>query len=73
MTDKPEVKDFPPYLDYPRPRVPMTNGDKIRAMTDEELEEFIESVNACNSCRRYGNLCFPSWDVAAWLKKEAKE
>lgn len=28
MTDKPEVKDYPPYLDCPRPRVPMTNGDK---------------------------------------------
>lgn len=36
-----EVKDYPPYLDYPKPRRPQTNGDRIRAMTDEELAEFV--------------------------------
>lgn len=35
MSDK--VKDYPPYLDYPKERKPMTNADRIRAMTDEEL------------------------------------
>ena len=33
------VKDYPPYLDYPKPRKPQTNADKIRAMNDEELAE----------------------------------
>lgn len=31
------VKDYPPYLDYPKPRKPTTNADRIRAMSDEEL------------------------------------
>jgi hypothetical protein len=30
-----EVKDYPPYLDYPKPRKRQTNADRIRAMTDE--------------------------------------
>ena len=32
-----EVKDYPPYLDYPKPRKVQTNADRIRAMSDEEL------------------------------------
>ena len=36
------AKDFPPYLDYPKPRKPITNADRIRAMTDEELAHFLE-------------------------------
>ena len=32
-----EVQDYPPYLDYPKPRKPQTNADRIRAMSDEEL------------------------------------
>lgn len=31
------VKDYPPYLDFPKPRKQMTNADRIRAMSDEEL------------------------------------
>lgn len=32
-----EVKNYPPYLDYPKPYKEQTNADKIRAMSDEEL------------------------------------
>ena len=32
-----ETKDYPPYLDYPKPHRKQTNADKIRHMTDEEL------------------------------------
>lgn len=35
----PDIKDYPPYLDYPKPRKKVTNADKIRSMTDEELAE----------------------------------
>lgn len=35
------VKDYPPYLDYPKPRKKRTNADKIRHMTDEELAKII--------------------------------
>lgn len=32
-----EVKNYPPYLDCPKPRREQTNADRIRAMSDEEL------------------------------------
>ena len=32
-----EVKNYPPYLDYPKPYKAQTNADRIRAMSDEEL------------------------------------
>lgn len=72
MTDKPERKDYPPYLDCPRPRVPMTNGDKIRAMTDEELV-WVVAYGICpnndGECSRRGcEHC-----VREWLKQEVKE
>ena len=74
MTDKPERKDYPPYLDCPRPRVPMTNGDKIRAMTDEGLVEFMCELIGVDCA------CCPVFDrkkmdcrLPDWLKREAKE
>lgn len=72
------VKDYPPYLDYPKPRKPMTWGDKLRAMSDEELAEWIGKVTAGG----YGmcapghydctgkNSCAPCW--LDWLRQEAK-
>lgn len=36
-----EVKDYPPYLDYPKPHKPITNADRIRSMSDEELAELL--------------------------------
>lgn len=32
-----EVKNYPPYLDYPKPYKPQTNAERIRSMSDEEL------------------------------------
>ena len=40
-----EVKNYPPYLDYPKPHKTQTNAQKIRAMTDEELAEFLWDFN----------------------------
>lgn len=34
------VKDYPPYLDYPKPRRKQTRADRIRAMSDEELAAY---------------------------------
>lgn len=28
----------------------MTNGERIRSMTDEELAEFLNEVSSCNYC-----------------------
>ena len=49
------VKDFPPYLDYPKPRTKQTNADRIRAMTDEELAHFLEARP--DACPPIGTLC----------------
>ena len=36
-----EVKDYPPYLDYPKPHKAKTNADCIRSMSDEQLANFV--------------------------------
>lgn len=41
-----ESKDYPPYLDYPKSCKPMTNADRIRTMTDEELAIFLSDVTS---------------------------
>lgn len=65
-----EVKDYPPYLSYPKPRRPQTNGDRIRAMTDEELAEFVCS----NSINTMCDIICGGWcNAVATLKKSADE
>ena len=72
------VKDYPPYLDYPKPRKPITNADRIRAMTDEELAEFMALNTDCYYCRAKDNdrcaslATTPCGDIwLGWLKEEA--
>ena len=36
-----EVKNYPPYLDYPKPHKAKTNADRIRAMSDGELANLL--------------------------------
>ena len=53
--------------------VPMTQGDKIRNMTDEELAEFIGGLGACISnddeyCYKFKNCNDCRLE---WLKSEA--
>ena len=61
----------------------MTESDKIRAMTDEELAEFLKKFDLCTNCK-YGedvrctfeNPCthvFATAMAYEWLKSEAKE
>jgi hypothetical protein len=72
------VKDYPPYLDYPKLRKPITKADRIRSMTDEELAEIMAGECPPNypngNCREYeeydGNLdCSKCW--LDWLKSPA--
>lgn len=73
-----DVKDYPPYLDYPKPRKPMTNGDRIRAMTDDELDEMFYVGGLCSYiqandpefCDARG-ACTSC--VIEWLKKPAED
>lgn len=57
-----EIKNYPPYLDYPKPYKPQTNADRIRSMSDEELEEFL--IDLADD----GNL-----RIREWLKQPAEE
>lgn len=61
-----EVKNYPPYLDYPKPYKPLTNADRIRAMSDEELAAWMAE---CNAYREYANAS--QWLL--WLQQPAEE
>ena len=45
-----EIKDYPPYLDYPKPRHIGSNADRIRNMTDEELAKWLCSIMTAECC-----------------------
>lgn len=57
---------------------PITNADKIRAMTNDELAWFIEEMQDCGSCaERFGSMpcsktksCHDVW--SEWLAEEAE-
>lgn len=49
-----------------------TNAERIRAMSDEELAQFIEDQRVCQICHRRMNNCFPG-DVFQWLQQPATE
>ena len=38
------MKDYPPYLDYPKERKPQTNYDQIISKSPEELSEWLSDV-----------------------------
>ena len=48
----------------------MTNADRIRAMSDEELKEFICSNSQCKFCKfeRWGRC-----ELLEWLQQPVKE
>ena len=70
-----DVKNYPPYLDYPKPYKPKTNADRIRAMNDEELAEFIRDIKVraafCKEVKN--NDAFEELGSAEWLKQPAEE
>lgn len=71
-----EIKDYPPYLDYPKQYKPQTNADRIRAMSDEELCEMLTIGTGgfdCGVCRD-SNECDRECELhcAVWLKKTYK-
>lgn len=51
----------------------ITNYEKIKSMSIEELAFLLDGFSACSYCRKNGNNCFPSIDFEIWLKQEAKE
>ena len=53
---------------------PLTNFERIKAMSVEELATLFDEIRACSTCRRNGNDCFPvSFNTEEWLKSEVKK
>ena len=49
------MKDYPPYLDYPKPRKPQTNYDCVISKTPEEMAEFLSHGVwhwECENCKK---------------------
>ena len=64
-----EVKNYPPYLDYPKPYKPQTNADRIRSMSDEELAAW-----AINEAQKIGfRYTSSETGLLKWLKQPAEE
>lgn len=64
-----EVKNYPPYLDYPKPYKPLTNADRVRAMSDEELAAW-----AINEAPKIGfRYTSSETGLLKWLKQSAEE
>jgi len=51
----------------------MTNYEKIKAMSVEEMAELLDSFSSCGRCRRNGNNCFPTFNTQTWLESEVDE
>ena len=62
-----EIKDYPPYLDYPKPYKPITNADKIRSMSDEELAKFVDGKIVCPPTSECSQVCGGDC-VDCWLE-----
>lgn len=81
MSDCRQCADFEWCMEYEEcglfKQKPQTNADRIRAMTDEELAEWIEQLESpkcpCDDwfyrCEKWN--CNGCW--LNWLKQEAKE
>lgn len=77
-----QVKDYPPYLDYPKPRKKQTNADKIRSMTDEELAVVLRDNCGNRECPPYhvtdlfpNDECLESCKMCwlDWLRREVEK
>ena len=78
-----EVKDYPPYLDYPKPYKSQTNADCIRSMTDDELNDlFNEIYNAgaedavsvvrCRECKYHKDTSITGYEHCCLIGKTVR-
>ena len=64
-----EVKNYPPYLDYPKPYKAKTNADCIRTMSDEELANLLTGFAWITEI---GGKVFCK-TIADWLRQATEE
>ena len=74
-----EPKSYPPYLYYPKPRNQMTNAERIRSMTDEELAAFLCNLrseeayeNTCSHCVAERFCRIGHTGMIDWLQQPAE-
>ena len=71
-----EVKNYPPYLDYPKPYKAKTNADRIREMSDEELRNWLfqrDCKNIAAFLQHGGAGVMDAAQLLDWLQQPAKE
>ena len=72
-----EVKDYPPYLDYPKPYKAQTNADRIRSMTDDELNDMFHEIYDAGVedavSYEWGHRTNSFEWTMEWLKQPAKD
>ena len=66
-----EVKNYPPYLDYPKPYKPQTNADRIRSMSDFELAKEIENAQSGIEIKNPKNIDYFDC-ILEWLQQPAE-
>ena len=64
-----EVKNYPPYLDHAKPYRAKTNAESIRALSDEDLANFLIGFSWLTE--NGGKICYKT--IAKWLQQPAKE
>lgn len=64
-----EIKNYPPYLDYPKPYKMKTNADLIRTMSDEQLAHLLTNCSVASDIDR--KFCYHT--IVDWLRQPAKE
>lgn len=64
-----EVKNYPPYLDYPKPYKVKTSAEHIRALSDRELAFFLTGFSWLPKIG--GKVCYKT--IAKWLQQPAEE
>ena len=71
-----EVKDYPPYLDYPKPHKAQTNADRIRSMSDAQLVQMLTIGRGGFSCSKCAESedCGQNCEVQClkWLQQPAE-
>lgn len=64
-----EVKNYPPYLDHPKPYKIKTNAENIRTLSDRELAFFLTGFSWLPEIG--GKVCYKA--IAKWLQQPAEE
>ena len=62
-------KNYPPYLDHAKPYKAKTNAESIRALSDEDLANFLIGFSWLTE--NGGKICYKT--IARWLQQPAKE